>query len=55
VSARNTADLRAQLENVSRQLDEARAGSVDAELVEQVYALGVRNALKWALGESPTV
>jgi hypothetical protein len=55
MSARNTVDLRAQLENVSRQLDEVRAGSVDAELVEQVYALGIRNALKWALGETPTI
>jgi hypothetical protein len=32
-----------------------RAGSVDAELVEQVYAIGIRNALAWALGDAATI
>jgi hypothetical protein len=40
VSARNTADLRAQLELVSRQLDEVSAAGWEVNLIEQAYALG---------------
>jgi hypothetical protein len=55
VTARNTADLRAQLENVSRQLDEVSVSGEEVSLIEQAHALGIRNALRWALGETPTV
>jgi hypothetical protein len=54
VSARNTADVRAQLDVVSRQLDEADAGTEDVSLIERTYAVGVRDALRWSLGDTPT-
>jgi hypothetical protein len=53
--ARNTLDVRAQLELVSRELDELDAGGADVSLIEKAHAIGVRNALNWALGDSPTI
>jgi hypothetical protein len=55
VTARNTADVRAQLEVVARQLDEADAGSSEVPMVERAFAVGVRDALRWTLGETPTI
>jgi hypothetical protein len=58
VTARNTLDLRQQLEAVSRELDELDeldAAEADVSLIEKAHAVGVRNALRWALGQSPTI
>ncbi|UQB14591.1 hypothetical protein [Clavibacter nebraskensis] len=55
MTARNTLDMRQQLEAVSRQLDEASASGEEVSLIEQAHAIGIRNALRWALGETPTV
>lgn len=55
MSARNSLDVRAQLEEVSRELDELDAAGADVSLIEKAHAVGVRNALRWALGDSPTV
>lgn len=55
MSARNTLDIRAQLEQVSRELDELDADGADVSLIQKAHAIGVRGALRWALGETPTV
>jgi hypothetical protein len=55
MTTRHTADVRAQLEVVARQLDEADAGTIEITMVERAFAVGVRDALRWALGETPTV
>jgi hypothetical protein len=55
VTARNTLDVRQQLENVTRELDELDAGDEEVSLLAKAHALGVRNALSWALGDAPTI
>jgi hypothetical protein len=55
MTARNTADIRAQLEVVARQLDEADAGTEDVQLLERTYAVGVRDALRWTLGDTASI
>ena len=55
MTTRNTLDLRQQLEAVSRELDELDAAGADVSLIEKAHAVGVRNALRWALGHSPTI
>jgi hypothetical protein len=55
MSARNTLDLRQQLEVVSRELDELDASGEDVSLIEKAHAIGVRNTLRWALGDAPTI
>jgi hypothetical protein len=55
MTARHTADLRAQLEVVSRQLDEVSVSGEEVSLIEKAHALGVRNALRWSLGETPKI
>jgi hypothetical protein len=55
MTLRNTADIRAQLDTVARQLDEADAGTEEVQLLERTYAVGVRDALRWALGETPSI
>jgi hypothetical protein len=55
MSARNTLDVRAQLELVSRELDELDADGADVSLISKAHAIGVRDALRWALGDAPTI
>lgn len=55
MTLRNSADLRSQLDIVSRELDEVSVAGEEVNLIEQAYAVGIRNALRWALGEAPTV
>jgi hypothetical protein len=55
MTMRNSLDIRAQLEVVSRELDELDADGAEVSLIEKAHALGVRSALRWALGDTPTV